>query len=84
MTVTLPGGGLAESWGRYLSGWRLVSPARDRGREENGQGGREGEGSSPRHVTHQPWLGTWKMWTLGTWDRFQGEEQTGFKHCRQV
>lgn len=56
------GGGLDESWGRHLSGWRLVSPARDRRREEK----REGDGSSARHVTEQQQpsrLGLWKMWT---------------------
>ena len=60
------GGGLDESWGRNVSGWRLVWPARDRSREENCQGGREGDGSA-RHVTQQqqPWLGTWKSRLLG-------------------
>ena len=39
---------------------------KDRRREENGQGGREGDGSSSRHVTEQQQplrLGLWKMWT---------------------
>ena len=35
------GGGLDESWGRYLSGWRLVSPARDSKRIPK-EGGRVG------------------------------------------
>ena len=36
MTITLLEG---ESWGRYLSGWRLVSPARDKRRRIPKEGG---------------------------------------------
>ena len=79
---------LVEDWMSHgadilvVGGWshQLVTGGERRVAKE------EGDDSSARHVTQQqqPWLGTWKMWTVGTWDRFQGEEQTGFKRCRQV
>ena len=48
------GGGFDESWGRNVSGWRLVWPARDRSREENCQGaGRRIAKEGGRVTVHQ-------------------------------